>query len=465
MSAAMGGGWGVPLPASVVQVVEEEDDDKDLHDALVPWNKDPDRVWCLLHKRFVNEGGEDKAEEYARRPLILVGPDEGIVLFDTTASRSMLNYCIMALRCPINPDNVIWLKYRPDLQSCLEEALDRISQRKRGTKVVLRFPDKNLRKMVEEKHLSLDNDIDLPNKEWLHSQDRGLKHTVMLRDPKTGKPVKMYKPFGVTAFGKDALLQGYDDMKKKLGPAGRIVAKITNLTAGTGVYLDVAKDFVATLEPSKKNPIVLEEMLFADRLPGMPEFENVPSVHYVGRQPYGDVCSQLMTGKFFNGVASPAIGMTEDLRAHIHAMCRGLARQFNFVSTWGIDVMVCDGKPYLIDLNFGRLNNTHFAKMFLDLHDLLHLPFRSFKRDIPEFPNGLTSVWAMLIAQNLAFTSEGRRGVAVLAFDNGHRASFVATAKTAEEVRELQVAVDELLNHAFDDLGQARPGEREPDQQ
>eukprot|EP00478_Filoreta_tenera_P000325 GABV01000325.1.p1 GENE.GABV01000325.1~~GABV01000325.1.p1 ORF type:complete len:480 (-),score=177.80 GABV01000325.1:5-1414(-) len=469
MSAFLGGNWVVSVPVPGLDLEDDEPDadrKQEKHENVVPFNKPPERVWCLIHKEHTKKDVLHAADEFARRPLILVGPDEGIVMFDTKESRSMLNYAIMALRCPIHPDNVIWVPYRPDFTGVINDALTTIAEKAPGASVVVRSPSPRVVKLIGELGLRLDNDLDLPNKEWLHSKDRGLKHTVQLRDPKTGKSVNLHKPYGWTAFDKETLLKGYDALREKLGPEGKLVAKYTELTAGTGVTLDVDRAFVEKIEPSKASPVVLEEMLVADRLPGYEtKYENAPSVHYIGKDRYGEICSQLSLGQFFNGVASPAIGMPKALSSEIHAVCRAISRQFKFQSTWGLDFMVCKGKPYLIDLNFGRLNNTHYAKMFLDLHDLLDLPFRSFKREIPVFDNGMTSIWAHLLSRGLAFSPETHYGVAVLAFDNGIRASFVAIASTPEEVIELQHGVDDWLSTVRAAEGAAAAAPRPPDQQ
>ena len=121
------------------------------------------------------------------------------------------------------------------------------------------------------------------------------------------------------------------------------------------------------------------------------------------------------------------------------AKSQRLADAFQFKGFWGVDFLLQDGVPFLVDLNSGRMNGCHSPKLFLELH-APGQPFRYWRDEIP--PDGPTAAVLShrLQALGLEFTAGAGHGIALLMVLPGLKGTsgrFIAVGRDSSDLHRI----------------------------
>ena len=138
----------------------------------------------------------------------------------------------------------------------------------------------------------------------------------------------------------------------------------------------------------------------------------MPIFVLVGKSLCGGVAEQfLRKGGGYHGSVSHRL--PQPLVDRLTGECHKLAEIFQFEGFWGVDFLVQEGEPFLVDLNSGRYCGAHGAKLYTELH-APGRPFKYFFEELPPDGPDAATLTRRLRAHQLEFTAASGHGVAVL---------------------------------------------------
>lgn len=254
-----------------------------------------------------------------------------------------------------------------------------------------------------------------------------------LLHPESREPLPIRVPRGFTCFDKDELTWGVVAMKR----AGlRVVLKPSWGSSGDGIILDFTEELLKdyTWNP-ELGPVGIEEFIDADRKSDGSLL--LPVIHCLARSQFGDIVEQLITGTTsYNGTASPC-KVEDSVRGKVDRATSLLADTLDMQGFWGVDYLLQDGEPVLIDLNSGRPNGGHVPKIF-SARFAPGKPFYFWKEKRTPIDTRVHTIYGNLIDRGLAFNKTTKRGITVMSCLPGGLSSFLAIGDSDEDVAELR---------------------------
>ena len=182
-----------------------------------------------------------------------------------------------------------------------------------------------------------------------------------LRHPVTKALTDIRVPRGFRCETRQHLRDAYAALSK----AGlKVAVKPSGGSHGAGVLFDVSEKQIQGLDLAA-GVICLEEVLQRDRQPDGPFV--LPMIHFVGCNMFGDNVQQVVKDdKEYCGTMHPT-DYPEPLLDRLRALACTLAGVFQFQGLWGVDLVLQDGEPFLVDLNV-RLCASHVPRIFVSMH-------------------------------------------------------------------------------------------------
>jgi hypothetical protein len=114
---------------------------------------------------------------------------------------------------------------------------------------------------------------------------------------------------------------------------------------------------------SLDGPALLEEGLDVDR-DALGEVVTY-CVHAVGPKINGPISKQLLIGPTFVGFSAvPQDALSAEFRRDAQLIVDKIYEATQPKGPWGIDLLSVKGKPFVVDLNMGRFNGSHYHKLF-----------------------------------------------------------------------------------------------------
>lgn len=182
------------------------------------------------------------------------------------------------------------------------------------------------------------------------------------------------------------------------------------------------------------------ECLLEERLTAM-EMNDTDTVsithHFIGLSTVGSVCDELLNGTTWAGAVSPSCAPEELVRQAQSSACAFITA-FQPQGPGGLGFFLCSDHAYLIDINGGRYNGTHYGKLFAKTY----APSRSFvlwQNEMPLEVN-ITEVYTQLQDAGIAFApvkDVTPHGVFPIVHLKGIIGIYVAVASTVTEARAL----------------------------
>jgi len=301
---------------------------------------------------------------------------------------------------------------------------------------------KKLLELCEEAGIHVFGDVQdgLLQKDVLHPRpDAMLKGnsplTGHLLHPESKEPLPIRVPRGFTCFNRTELAWAVEAMERE---GLRIVFKPSWGSSGKGILMNfTAADLEKLSWDPEKGPVAVEEYIDADRKSDGELL--LPVIHCLARSQFGDIVEQLITGTTsYNGTASPC--RVEDMvRDKVDRATGLLADTLDMQGFWGVDYLLKDGEPILIDLNSGRPNGGHVPKIFC-ARFAPGKPFLFWKEKHTPIEARVSSIYSKLIELGLVFNKKERRGITVMSCLPGGLSSFIAIGDSDEEVAKLRDA-------------------------
>jgi len=221
-------------------------------------------------------------------------------------------------------------------------------------------------------------------------------------------------------------------------------------SAGEGIE-DATPDRVEHYD-FRYGPVVLEEKVPIDRDHNGDELSC--SIQFFGKRILGKITDQLVCGNTWVGNMVPS-AQSHEFQQECFDITNKVVELLHFygmTGPGGLDFLVSEGKPLLVDVNLGRFTGCHPPKLFIEKYVTEDTPFLTWK--LPNsYSRSVDEVWTLLGKNNLRFVPSSSnhkdtytKGVFPLCYLSGVFMLLIAIAPTREELITIRKRVKDLLN-------------------
>jgi hypothetical protein len=200
---------------------------------------------------------------------------------------------------------------------------------------------------LQENNIKLLNDIKFPYKSCLYKTINNI-----LPDFYIDNNIKTVK--GFYCRNKEELLLSYYELKKH--NINNILIKPVTSTSGNNI-IDVNN--INTIEDYNFDYgyVNLEEKIILNN--------KFPVLHFIGKKDCLDLSEQIVINNSYSGVTN-IISFNNEFDNEINNIKKILIDKFQLNGFWGVDFLVSkNNELYLNDINCGRLNGSHFPKIYI----------------------------------------------------------------------------------------------------
>lgn len=282
-------------------------------------------------------------------PLLRKNIDYAIIYKSDESIKLINNYINTNI---INENQIIYLDFDTNhneeyIIKIIKSFLLMLNNCNKKISVFLLNSEESILLFLQENNIKLLNDIKFPYKSCLYKTiNNNLPEFYIDNNIKTVR--------GFYCTNKEELLLSYYELKKN--NINNILIKPVTSTSGNNIIdannIDIIQNY--NFEYGFVN---LEEKIILNN--------KFPVLHFIGKKDCLDLSEQIVINNSYSGVTN-ITSFNKEFNSYIMSIKKILINNFKLNGYWGVDFLVSENNElYLNDINCGRLNGSHFPKIYL----------------------------------------------------------------------------------------------------